>query len=77
MIDKTINLQFITYIALILLSAGCSYGILSTRLSQVEANVSSYRTDHELLIRIDAKMDSVGCDLQELKTAIKQHLQKN
>jgi hypothetical protein len=76
-IDKNISWQFLVYVALLLISAGSCYATLAVRLANVEANIASYRTDHELLIRIDAKMDQVSVDMSELKATIKQHLQKN
>ena len=60
-----------------LISIGVSYGVMSTQLKnqkeeidEIKNQLIEYQKDHDLLIRVDTKVDGINDSLKELKTII-------
>lgn len=60
-----------------LISIGVSYGIITTKvknqereLEEVKAQIKEMQEDHDLVIRIDTKVDGLAESIKELKTII-------
>ena len=70
---KIINwAQFCIYVAVLLLTAGSIYATITTRLNYVETAVIEQKSDHDLLIALNAKLDALVADMKELKRDIKE-----
>ena len=60
-----------------LISIGVSYGVMSTQLKnqkeeidEIKNQLIEYQKDHDLLIRVDTKVDVINTSIKELKGLI-------
>lgn len=60
-----------------LLTAGSCYGIITTKIKdqekeieELKGEIEEMRKDHDLLIRVDTKVDGITDTLKEMKTLI-------
>ena len=71
--------QTLITVGIILVSMSIAWATYSTRLATLEENVASRvvqgQSDHDLLIMLNTKMDSMGKDLGEVKRDVKKHLE--
>lgn len=58
------------------LTVGITCGAINNRVSTLEEVVKSYSADHDILIRISEKIDTMQKDIKEIKTDMKKHLEK-
>jgi len=63
--------QFAIYLAILLLGCGIAYANLTSRISAVEKDYGAYRSDHDLLVQIATKMETVESDIKEIKIDLK------
>lgn len=69
--DFTGIVQFIIYLAILLLSAGIAYATITSRLKVCEEKIVKTEADHDVVISLSAKLDNVSKDLQEIKADVK------
>ena len=70
---KTISTwQFIIYIALLILSVGVTYGALSIRVGNLEDCAVTSKKDHDIVLVIGSKLESIIEDLKEIKSDLKE-----
>lgn len=60
--------QYASEIVTALISIGVSYGAMRAEIHNLKQKVDKYDADHDLIIRVDTKVDSISETLQELKT---------
>ena len=60
--------QYMSEIITALVSIGVSYGAMRAEVHNLKQKVDKYDADHDLIIRVDTKVDSISETLQELKT---------
>lgn len=60
-----------------LVTLGSSWGVISTKvknqekeIEELKGQVEEMRKDHDLLIRVDTKVDTINDSIKELKTII-------
>ena len=60
-----------------LVTLGSSWGVMQNKITtqqkqiqEIKAQLSEYQKDHDLLIRVDTKVDGINDSLKELKTII-------
>lgn len=70
-------------IATFLLTAGSSWGMVNTKLKnqekvidELKGKIEEFSKDHDLIIRLDTKMDVLGENLNELKELIQKKRSK-
>lgn len=68
--------QYMSEIVTALISIGVSYGAMRAEVHNLKQKVDKYDADHDLIIRVDTKVDSISETLQELKTMIEQKRSK-
>ena len=51
-----------------LVSIGVSYGAVKAEIRNLKQKVDKYDADHDLIIRLDTKVDGISETLQEVKT---------
>ena len=68
--------QYMSEIVTALISIGVSYGAMRAEVHNLKQKVDRYDADHDLIIRVDTKVDSISETLQELKTMIEQKRSK-
>lgn len=68
--------QYLSEIVTALVSIGVSYGAMRAEVHNLKQKVDRYDADHDLIIRVDTKVDSISETLQELKTMIEQKRSK-
>lgn len=68
--------QYLSEIITALISIGVSYGAMRAEVHNLKQKVDKYDADHDLIIRVDTKVDSISETLQELKTMIEQKRSK-
>lgn len=68
--------QYLSEIVTALISIGVSYGAMRAEVHNLKQKVDKYDADHDLIIRVDTKVDSISETLQELKTMIEQKRSK-
>ena len=68
--------QYMSEIVTALVSVGISYGAMRAEVHNLKQKVDKYDADHDLIIRVDTKVDSISETLQELKTMIEQKRSK-
>ena len=51
-----------------LISIGVSYGAMRAEIYNLKQKVDKYDADHDLIIRLDTKVDGISETLQEVKT---------
>lgn len=69
-------MEYIIGIAATFVSIGVSWGIISTKVKQIEAQVEDMKKDHDLIIRLDTKMDGINENIRELRNLIENKRQK-
>ena len=57
-------------IGTVLVSTGISWGVMSAKVRAIEKQVEDLKNDHDLIIRLDSKMDGVTETLRELRSLI-------
>lgn len=60
--------HYLSEIITALVSIGVSYGAMRAEIHNLKQKVDKYDADHDLIIRVDTKVDSISETLQELKT---------
>lgn len=60
--------HYLSEIITALVSIGVSYGAMRAEIHNLKQKVDRYDADHDLIIRVDTKVDSISETLQELKT---------
>ena len=60
-----------------LITLGSSWGVMQNKIAtqqkqiqEIKEQLSEYQKDHDLLIRVDTKVDGINDSLKELKTII-------
>ena len=60
-----------------LVTLGSSWGVINTKvknqekeIEELKAEIEEMRKDHDLLIRVDTKVDTINDSIKELKTII-------
>lgn len=59
--------HYLSEIVTALISIGVSYGAMRAEIHNLKQKVDRYDADHDLIIRVDTKVDSISETLQELK----------
>ena len=60
--------QYLSEIVTALISIGVSYGAMRAEVHNLKQKVDKYDADHDLIIRLDTKVDGISETLQEVKT---------
>jgi len=60
--------QYLSEIVTALISIGVSYGAMRAEIHNLKQKVDKYDADHDLIIRLDTKVDGISETLQEVKT---------
>ncbi len=60
--------QYLSEIVTALVSIGVSYGAMRAEIHNLKQKVDKYDADHDLIIRLDTKVDGISETLQEVKT---------
>ena len=60
--------QYLSEIVTALISIGVSYGAMRAEIHNLKQKVEKYDADHDLIIRLDTKVDGISETLQEVKT---------
>lgn len=70
--------QYWSEIITFLVTLGSTYGIMTTQIKnqkaeieEIKAQLTEYQKDHDLLIRVDTKVDGINDSIRELKDLIK------
>lgn len=70
--------QYWSEIITFLVTLGSTYGIMTTQIKnqkaeieEIKAQLTEYQKDHDLLIRVDTKVDGINDSIKELKDLIK------
>jgi tRNA(Ser,Leu) C12 N-acetylase TAN1 len=70
--------QYWSEIITFLVTLGSTYGMMTTQIKnqkaeieEIKAQLTEYQKDHDLLIRVDTKVDSINDSIKELKDLIK------
>lgn len=59
--------QYASEIVTALISIGVSYGAMRAEIHNLKQKVDKYDADHDLIIRLDTKVDGISETLQEVK----------
>ena len=62
--------QYLSEIITALVSVAVSYGAMKAEVRNLKQKVDKYDADHDLIIRLDTKVDSISETLQEVKEII-------
>lgn len=62
--------QYLSEIITVLVSVAASYGAMKAEVRNLKQKVDKYDADHDLIIRLDTKVDSISETLQEVKEII-------
>lgn len=62
--------QYLSEIVTALISIGVSYGAMRAEVHNLKQKVDKYDADHDLIIRLDTKVDGISEILQEVKAMI-------
>ena len=69
--------QYWSEILTFIITAGSSWGIITTKIKdhekeieELKGEIEEMRKDHDLLIRVDTKVDSITDTLKEMKSLI-------
>lgn len=62
--------QYLSEIVTALISIGVSYGAMRAEIHNLKQKVDKYDADHDLIIRLDTKVDGISETLQEVKEII-------
>lgn len=60
--------QYVSEIITAAVSVAVSYGAMKAEIHNMKQKIEKYDADHDLIIRVDTKVDSISETLQELKT---------
>ena len=60
--------QYLSEIVTALVSIGVSYGAMKAEIRNMKQKIDKYDADHDLIIRLDTKVDGISETLQEVKT---------
>jgi len=60
--------HYLSEIITALVSIGVSYGAMRAEIHNLKQKVDKYDADHDLIIRLDTKVDGISETLQEVKT---------
>lgn len=60
--------HYLSEIVTALISIGVSYGAMRAEIHNLKQKVDKYDADHDLIIRLDTKVDGISETLQEVKT---------
>lgn len=63
--------QFIVYLALLVLTVGVTYGAMTVKVSALEDCAKISRSDHDIVLVVQSKLDGIIEDLKEIKSDIK------
>lgn len=70
--------QYWSEIITFLVTLGSTYGMMTTQIKnqkaeieEIKAQLAEYQKDHDLLIRVDTKVDGINDSIKELKDLIK------
>lgn len=70
--------QYWSEIITFLVTLGSTYGMMTTQIKnqkaeieEIKAQLTEYQKDHDLLIRVDTKVDGINDSIRELKDLIK------
>lgn len=59
--------QYLSEIVTALISIGVSYGAMRAEIHNLKQKADKYDADHDLIIRLDTKVDGISETLQEVK----------
>ena len=69
--------QYWSEIITFLVTLGSTYGMMTTQIKnqkseieEIKEQLAEYQKDHDLLIRVDTKVDSINDSIKELKDLI-------
>lgn len=75
--------QYWSEILTFVITAGSSWGIITTKIKnqekeieELKGEIEEMRKDHDLLIRVDTKVDSITDTLKEMKSLIEKKNKK-
>lgn len=60
--------QYLSEIITALVSVAVSYGAMKAEIRNMKQKIDRYDKDHDLIIRLDTKVDGISETLQEVKT---------
>lgn len=60
--------QYLSEIITAVISVAVSYGAMKAEVRNLKQKVDKYDADHDLIIRLDTKVDGISETLQEVKT---------
>lgn len=63
-------MEYVIGVAATFVSIGVSWGIISTKVKQIEEQMDDMKKDHDLIIRLDTKMDGINENIRELRSLI-------
>lgn len=63
-------MEYVVGVAATFVSIGVSWGIISTKVKQIEEQMDDMKKDHDLIIRLDTKMDGINENIRELRSLI-------
>ena len=69
---NTNTVQFIIYLATLVLAVGCCYGALVTRISTLESCAQNGIKDHDSVVSLIVKIDQISEDVKEIKQDLKE-----
>lgn len=64
-------LSLLIQMAIILISVGICYGAITMRITAIEKDVAQSQPDHDILIALNSKVDSLAISIKEIKSDIK------
>ena len=65
-------IRFSIYIVILILGLGSAYGAINNRLTNLEDCTQAYKSDHNLIIMLNVKMDNFSEILKEVKADVKE-----
>jgi len=65
-------IQFATWFAALVFSVGVCYATLSTKVSALEEASDQRQSDHDCLVALITRVDSMRVDILEIKADVKQ-----
>lgn len=68
--------QLIPEIITASVSVAVSYGVMRTEIKHLKQKIDKYEDDHDLVIRIDAKVDNLADMMKEMKTIMEKRSKK-
>ena len=68
--------QYLSEIITALVSISVSYGAMRAEIHNMKQKIEKHDADHELIIRLDTKVDGISETLQEVKTIMEKRGRK-